>query len=268
MHVSVVVPVFNGAKTVCAALDSIVAQTFSDWDIVVVDDGSEDNTLILLQEYTRRCARIQVLQNVENKGLPTSLNRGWRHASGPLIARMDADDISTPDRLERQVGFLTANPEISVLGGAAEFVSASGHRIGLCRRPESHEEIAARMYWEIPFIHPSVMVRKAFYTEMGGYDESLVTTGEDNDLWLRGYRRFRYANLPAVLVRYTAVMKQSFKVDAERSYVLARAAVRERAIIPLLVAAPRPLLAHAARRLGVRLPNASNWPLAHESPNE
>lgn len=201
MHVTVVMPAYNGVAFIGNSVDSIISQTYHDWDPLVIDDGSTDGTLGLLRSAAERDSRITVIRNDLNRGIAASLNQGWRQASGELIARMDADDVSLPQRLEHQVGFMESHPEVDVLGTGAELVDRGGEALGLAFRPQQHEELARKMYKECPFIHPSVMVRRRFYEALNGYDEHLRRS-EDNDLWLRGYKRFRFHNLQETLIRY------------------------------------------------------------------
>src|SRR3954471_23282431 len=126
MKVSVLMAVYNGSDVVQAAVQSILTQTFSDWELLIVDDASTDGTLPLLRELAAKESRIKVICNDFNRGLAASLNTVWKLAKGDLLARMDADDVSMPERLERQVGFMEAHPEIAVLGTGAELVDKKG----------------------------------------------------------------------------------------------------------------------------------------------
>lgn len=218
-------PAYNVADSVDAAVQSIRRQTFTDWEMVAVEDGSTDDTFSRLRAAASREPRIQVLRNNRNRGLAVSLNRGWRHARGELIARMDGDDASVPTRLATQVAFLDAHPDVAVLGGLVEFVDEDGCSMGVGKRPETHEELVSKMYKEIPFLHPTVMMRRGFLEELDGYDERL-RRGEDVDLWLRGYRRFRFHNLQVPVLRYS-VPQPSWETVVWNAYALARSARRE-----------------------------------------
>lgn len=224
-RVSVVMPVYNVADSVDDAVESIRRQTFTDWEMVAVEDGSTDSTFDRLRAAASREPRIRVLRNDRNLGLAASLNRGWRHARGELIARMDGDDASVSTRLATQVAFLDAHPEVAVLGGLAEFVDQAGHSMGLGKRPQTHDELASKMYKEAPFVHPTVMMRRGFLLDLDGYDEHL-RRGEDVDLWLRGYRRYGFHNLQVALVRYS-VPQPSWETVVWNAYALARSARRE-----------------------------------------
>jgi hypothetical protein len=141
---------------------------------------------------------------------------------------MDADDISLPNRFEKQVAFLADHTEVDVLGTAQESVDATGKVLGYGYRPELHEELANKMYRINPMIHPSVMMRRSFLEALRGYDESeRLLRAEDADLWLRGYRRFRFHNLQEPLLRYRISLKPSMQTITGIAYAQLRAAYRE-----------------------------------------
>ena len=227
MHVTVLMAVYNDTGTVEAAVESVRAQTYPDWDLLIVDDGSTDKTPAILRRIAEQDKRITVLRNPTNRGLAASLNIGWRQARGELIARMDADDLCLPERLQRQVQFMTAHPEVGVLGTGAEFMTHDGRTLGHASRPRQHEELTRRILRENPFFHPSVMVRQSFYEAMDGYDERL-RRGQDYDLWLRGRHAFRFHNLAEPLIRYRARRRTSLKPSLWATYVMARTVCRER----------------------------------------
>ena len=217
---------YNEGERVRRAIESIQSQTYTDWDLLIVDDASTDSTPEILRELAAADQRISILRNPVNRGLAASLNLGWRMARGELIARMDADDISLPHRLQRQVAFMAKQSEVAVLGGGAELTDAAGHDLGRTLRPETHAELASRILRENPFIHPSVMVRRNFYEALGGYDESL-RRAQDLDLWFRGYRRFHFHNLREPLIRYCLRQQPTLRSIYWGTRVLARAVKRD-----------------------------------------
>ncbi|MBI5759479.1 MAG: glycosyltransferase family 2 protein [Planctomycetales bacterium] len=226
MHVTVLMSVFNRSSRVAAAIDSLLAQTYTDWDLMVVDDCSTDESPQTLAAYAARDPRITVLTNTKNEGQSASLNRAWQAARGPLMARMDDDDVSLPERFARQVEFLQGHPEVDVLGTAAEYVDQSGRSLGIVRRPESHADLAREIYHNVPVLHPTVMMRREVLDELGGYHPGL-RRAQDHDLWFRAYRRFTFRNLSEPLLRYTAPGRPSWPTIREGAYVLACAGWRE-----------------------------------------
>lgn len=253
MHVTVIMSVYNGALTLERAVVSIQKQSYHDWDLIIVDDGSTDETPILLRELAESDSRISVIHNLQNRGLAASLNIALRMSRGVLIGRMDADDISIPYRLEYQVDFLASHPQVDVLGGGAIEVDDAGCELGCTLRRESHEELVAHIYTENPFIHPTIVARRNFYETLGGYLED-TDGAEDYDLWLRGYRQFRYHNLQKPLIYYRRSLKPNMKRAKDSARVLLRAAYREGCLLTHGWYALRPIIATLLRQAGLYRP--------------
>ncbi|MDT0631199.1 glycosyltransferase [Rubrivirga sp. S365] len=200
-RVSVLMAVYNGEQYLAEALDSVLAQTLSDIEIVVVDDASTDGTAAILADYAARDGRLVVLRNEENRKLAASLNRGLAACRAPLVARADADDVNMPDRLEKQVAFLERHPEVGVLGSGFHRIGPGGEYLYSKGYAEDHETIRARQLFSGSLLHPSVVFRADVVRGVGGYDES-YWTAQDTDLWARLHDRTRFANLPDTLVHY------------------------------------------------------------------
>ena len=227
MLVTVLMGVHNNVDSVRSAIESIRQQSYLDWEFFIVDDASTDGTRTVLKRLAGEEPRITLVRNSVNRGLAASLNRGWRMAKGDLIARMDADDESLPDRLQLQVEFMGSHPEVAVLGGGAELIDETGCRLGLALRPEHHEELVRRILKENPLIHPTVMLRRAFLKTMGGYDDRL-RRAQDYDLWLRAYRQFRFHNLQRPLIRFRVPRSIPLQSILWGTFVRGRTARRER----------------------------------------
>jgi len=185
--VSILMPVRNEEQFLKAALASIKAQTFQEWELVVVDDGSTDGTAAILAAAAAD-RRIRVLQN-SGHGLVAALNRGLAACRGVFIARMDGDDISHPERLARQLKVFARSPETGLVAAAFRHFPRRGLKIGMLAYEEwqnsltSHEQIMADIFVESPFVHPGVMFRKKIIARLGGYRD--MGWAEDYDLWLR-----------------------------------------------------------------------------------
>jgi glycosyltransferase involved in cell wall biosynthesis len=216
--VSIVMGVFNEEKLIARALKSIINQTYIDWELIVVDDGSTDSSREIIKSYASQDNRIILVENKTNLGLAASLNSGISIARGKYIARMDADDESLPHRLERQTAFLDLNPNVDVLGTAAVYIDSRGHTIKKVFLAEWHEDILARMLRTCPVIHPSVMMRREFIEMMGGYDNS-TRRAEDHDLWLRARGMAKFHNLPEIHLRYLVSSKLMFVTIFDRVLV-------------------------------------------------
>jgi hypothetical protein len=227
--VSVVMSVFNGQVYLSEAIESILGQTFGDFEFVIVDDGSKDGTAEILAGYAGRDRRVRVVRH-ENKGRAASLNVGISMASGRYIARMDADDVAMPSRLQEQVDFLGLHPEVGLLGGTVEMVNAAGRVVHTARPPLEDEEIRSVMLRYNPMFHPAVVMRKEVVVASGGY-RTAFTESEDYDLWLRMSERSRLANLDKLLLRYRIHSSQASIRNLEhqtRCVLAARAAAMQR----------------------------------------
>jgi glycosyltransferase involved in cell wall biosynthesis len=228
--VSVVMAVYNDARSVRAAVHSILEQTFGDFEFVIVDDGSTDGSGAILEEMARADGRIRLLKNAKNLGQTPSLNRGIEMTSGRYIARMDADDLSLPERLARQVAFLNSSPEVGLLGARALIVNRRGKPLRALDYPTDDEGIQARLMVKSSFCHGAVMIRRAALEAVGMYRPAF-RLAQDMDLWLRISERSRVANLSDVLyhLRLTPASANVRRNAEQTAYVeLARRLARER----------------------------------------
>lgn len=200
-RVDVLIPAYNAAATLREAVESIRAQTLRDIRIVIVDDGSTDETPNLLAELARADDRIVVVTKA-NGGIVDALNEGLKHCAAPLLARFDADDISFPDRFERQVAYLDAHPECVAVGGGVEHMDEHGARLaGLPQpTPPSQADAAKAPALEPYIIHPFLMARRAAIEAVDGY--RYVPNSEDSDLYWRLAEQGALVNLPDVLGKY------------------------------------------------------------------
>jgi hypothetical protein len=199
--VSVVLPVYNGEPYLVEALNSILRQTFEDFELIAVDDASTDNSRSYLEEAARRDARVCIVDG-PGRGLVDALNLGLARARGEFIARMDADDVSQSTRFARQVEYLRANPQIAVVGSAITLIDATGKLIREIDYPLTPAEVDCFLIETgSALAHPAVMARRSALREVGGY-RSLFQHAEDYDLWLRLAEGHSLANLPDRLLRY------------------------------------------------------------------
>jgi glycosyltransferase involved in cell wall biosynthesis len=197
-RVSVVMSVYNGAAYLKAAIDSILAQTFADFECIIIDDGSTDTTKKIIRSYAD--SRIRLVEQT-NHGLVFSLNQGLKLARADLIARMDADDISLPERLTHQVAFLDAHPDHVLVGCGLSFIDAQGHELYPSPLLVNDPEIRLEMLVRCPFAHGSVMYRHEPALQAGGYRQA-AWPAEDYDLWHRLSAFGKFANLDSILFQY------------------------------------------------------------------
>jgi glycosyltransferase involved in cell wall biosynthesis len=212
--VSVVMPVHNGAGFLTAAIDSILAQSFTDFEFIIVDDGSDDATPEILARFAASDSRIHVTRQ-HRAGVANALNRGLAASSGSFIARIDADDIARPSRLARQLELLQAQPNVAVLGTAYELIDLQGATHGIRQMPTSAAEIHAGLLHGNYIAHPTVMMRRDAVVAAGGYRPAFVSC-EDYDLWLRLSESHELLNLDAPLLLYRMHPGQSAWRDADQ----------------------------------------------------
>lgn len=205
--VSVLMPCLNAEATVGEALESLAAQTLADFEVVIIDDGSTDNTLDIVHRWTDHDPRFRGSVRIGRGGLPAALNTGLRDCRAPLIARMDADDIAHPERLARQAAYLDAHPDAALVACRVEAFPAEVGREGLALYVDwmngllTDADIRREMFVESPLPHPGVMIRREWLDRVGGYRD--MGWAEDYDLWLRlMLAGARFAKLPETLLRW------------------------------------------------------------------
>lgn len=200
MKISVIMGIYNCGATLPQAIDSILAQTETDWELILCDDGSGDDTYAVAERYREQYPeKIVLLKNEQNMGLHATLNRCLEAAKGEFIARMDGDDISMPERLAVQLQYLQENPDMALVGTSCTFFDENGTwGWGSARRQPTKEDI----FYNRSFVHPTVMVRRSAYDAVGGYTVSRLTRrAEDYDLWCKLYEKgMQGYNLPEYLV--------------------------------------------------------------------
>ncbi|WP_448560768.1 glycosyltransferase family 2 protein [Trichothermofontia sp.] len=194
-------PVYNAERYVAQAVTSILNQTFSDFEFLIIDDGSTDRSLDILKEWAVKDPRIQ-LESCPNQGVARTRNRLLQRARGEFIAVMDADDISLPDRFALQVSFLQQHPEVVCVGGCHDLIDKSGRFLTSFKLPQTDAEIQiAALAGHGSICHPCAMIRRAALIEIGGYDER-YQSAHDLDIWLKLGELGQLANLEASILKY------------------------------------------------------------------
>jgi len=196
--VTVLMAVYNGGEYLKEAVDSILKQTYEDFEFLIIEDGSTDQSLKILKSYKDH--RIRIIQNSKNIGLIKSLNKGLKFANGKLIARMDADDISLPERFQKQIVFMKDNPEIGVCGTWLKTIGKTKKRV--CKSPLKHEDICAKMFWDSTIWHATVFIRKKILIENNIFYNENFKRCEDYKLWVDLAKVTKFANIPEVLYFY------------------------------------------------------------------
>jgi cellulose synthase/poly-beta-1,6-N-acetylglucosamine synthase-like glycosyltransferase len=217
--------VYNGGEYLRPAIDSILAQTFTDFEFIIVDDGSTDGSVDVVRTYTD--SRIRLYAE-PHRGFSASLNLGVKVGRGAFIARMDADDVSAPERIACQVGFLQAHPDIGLVGS---WLQVFGSKSGFVQKlPVSDGQLKLALSHDNPFGHGSIMLRRALLAEVGTYRSELYPA-EDFDLWLRISEREPVANMPVVLY--------SWRLHQTQMTSTVRAAMQAKVKLALILAVER-----------------------------
>ncbi len=210
--VSLILAVHNGEPKLKDSIDSLLQQTFMDFELVIVDDASTDATSEILREYAVRDSRIQIVTNEQNLGLTKSLNKGIVASRGTYIARMDAGDTSEPTRFAQQVAFLDAYPDYGLVGAWAYLINDASQRIGTMKYPTDDDSLKKMLIKHNGIVHSSVMMRRSLLDTAGVYNETWKYA-QDYELFLRLSQYTKIANIADYLVSYrmTAVSITSKK---------------------------------------------------------
>lgn len=223
--VSIIMGAYNEENTIAKCVESIIHQTYKNWEFIICNDCSKDRTEEMIESFCQQDKRIILLNNEKNMRLAASLNRCLETAKGKYIARMDADDESLPERLEKQVLYLESHPDVDCVGCNRLIFDENGN-IGIRKSLEyPSRDILKR---DTPFAHPTIMMKKTVYEKLGGYTVSRDTMrAEDLDLWIRFFANgFKGYNIQEVLYRYRESLgdlkKRSLKAAIETSKVYIR----------------------------------------------
>jgi glycosyltransferase involved in cell wall biosynthesis/SAM-dependent methyltransferase len=228
--VTVLMPVYNAGPYVAEAIESILQQTHRDFEFLIVDDGSTDDSLAILDRFAAQDSRIHLVK-LAHQGVAAALNHGLATAHGAIVVRMDADDVSRPERIAHQLAYLADNPDVAVVGTAIRGIDANGQPFTVTRYPTTPSEIEAGLQQGYSTLaHPAVAFRRDIVQAAGGY-RTAFNHAEDLDLWLRISERHRIANLPDLLVdlrSHGENVSRSRRREQALAGHLAKLAARER----------------------------------------
>jgi glycosyltransferase involved in cell wall biosynthesis len=231
--VSVLVPVYNTASYLRPAIESVLAQSYPHFELILIDDGSSDGSAAIALEYANRDARIRLLRNERNLGIVETRNRAFAEANpaSTYFAVLDSDDVCLPDRLRQQVEFMEANPDHALVGGHILVVDERGDEVGGRRYPTTYAEILKVITRYSPVAQPTVMIRRSALAAVGVYSERFPRC-HDYDLWLRMAAQFKIANLDAFTLKYRISPTQGkhvhlrdslkFTINVQRQWLLHR----------------------------------------------
>jgi len=198
--VSVIMPVYNGEKFLRDSIESILNQTYKNFEFIIVDDGSTDNSVRIIKEYQKKDKRIKLIENKKNLGASKALKIGLKNTKGFYYFRMDCDDISYKNRLEKELDFLEKNKDYVIVGSNLEIIDEDKKKIGYRFYPQENEEIKKTLIFKNPFAYSSTMIRLELLKKIF-YDEKYLYC-EDYDLWFKLLKYGKGKNLPDFLIKY------------------------------------------------------------------
>lgn len=210
--ISVVMSVYNGEYFLREAIDSILAQSFTDFEFIIIDDCSTDSSVDVINSYQDK--RIRLLRNEKNLRLPASLNKGIMASKGEYIARMDADDISLPNRFEKQVEYLDRHTDIVALGGSYQAIDKDGNNLYIHRAMKG-DRLEKYFLYPSPISHPTVMIRREIMMKHNLFYDEQYPSAQDYELWQRIHQKFRIDNLSDILLKYR-VQSNSISVTKKK----------------------------------------------------
>jgi glycosyltransferase involved in cell wall biosynthesis len=208
--ISIGMPAYNSETTLALAISSVLYQTFEDWELFIVDDGSADRTVEIARSF--KDPRIKVFSDGQHHGVTRRLNQSIHLSTGVYFARMDSDDISYPERLRKQMDYLEHHPAVDLVGAAIVLLTVNGKLHGKRIPPETHSAIVSRAHAGFPMAHPTYTGKLSWFRKYQ-YRES-ARRCEDQDLLLRSYRHSTFANVPEILLAY-----REDKIDLKKGLI-------------------------------------------------
>ncbi len=215
--VTVLMPAYNAEKYIGTAIESILNQTYKDFEFIIVNDSSTDNTLKIIEDYAKKDKRIKIISNKENQKIARTLNTGLMEAKGEYIVRMDADDWSYPDRIEKQVNFMMKNPSVVLSGGNMEICDKNLKKINTSNFPCSDEEIRKVILQYSPMVSPAMIWRRKISEEVGGFNAN--TMSEDYMFIMDMSSKGKVANLMDILIKYRVLDTSVSSTQMRRAHL-------------------------------------------------
>lgn len=218
--VSIVMPAYNAGDFLCPSIESILNQTYKNFEFIIVNDASTDETSKILNKYKKIDKRLKVIKNKINLGVSRSANIAINEAKGQFIARMDADDIATPDRIEKQVKFLIKNKRAVAAGGQCELIDKDGIKIGEKRFPTDFDHIKSMIFANVPLQQPSLMVNKKLLPKNFVWYDNNFSSAEELELIFKLFKIGEVRNLKDTILKYRIHSMNTSFVNPKRTFYL------------------------------------------------
>jgi len=216
--ISVLMPVYNAGEFLVEAIESILAQTYENWELICIDGGSKDNSLKILKEYAKKDPRIKLIKNGQHKGIGHSLNLAIPQAKGDYVARMDADDVSLSNRFEEQIKLLKENPNLVACGGQAEMIDKNGNVFAEKRFPTDPKKLRELIMKMIPLQHPILMARSYVFKKYR-YLENLPTA-EDVDMLFYLLSQGDLGNVDTIVYQYRKASNSNAYLNVKKTFYI------------------------------------------------
>lgn len=262
--ISVVMPVHNAAAFLEESIHSILQQSYTNFEFIIIDDASNDQSIQIINRYALQDTRIKIINLAHKSGVSLALNQGLNQAQGKYIARMDADDISIPSRISQQVDFMEANPQIDVCGSWAYAFKGSfknPESLRLCKTPIQHQELLIELHFKEGLyflLHPTVFIRQATLEKFNlRYNPLYSNLLEDRELWYRMSQLCRFANVAEPLVYYRLHPQQTTLVNQQTTKALEKKLIQKYSQNWIPQASPEELELHAQWQLKEYAPTRS-----------
>ncbi|MGF3141080.1 glycosyltransferase family 2 protein [Facklamia sp. P13064] len=221
-EITVLLPAYNAEDYIKDCIDSVLSQTYHSFDFLIIDDGSSDKTVEIIEKYND--SRMKLIKNERNLGIVETLNKGLNLIKTPYIVRIDSDDIMSKNKLEKQINFIKRNNHIAVLGTQAIHFNNDSKFIGFSRMPLSTKKIRTYLLFANPIYHPSVLINNYIFKENNFKYNKLYQGSEDQDLWIRIIEKYDIVNIPNYLLKYrinmsgiTQTLNKNRDIDKELS---------------------------------------------------
>lgn len=211
--ISVILPVYNGMPHLKQAVESIQEQSYKNFELIIVDDKSTDDSLPYIKKIKDK--RVKIIRNSQNLGIARSLNIAIKSSNGKYIARMDADDISVPQRLEKQLKFLQENKSISICGSYVYLINEKGKTIGSKKNPTGDHDIKKALNFYSPIVHPTFFGKASFFNELSGYNPNF-DNAEDYELLVRALNSYKMANVPEYLLQWRLWSRRRSRLNMKK----------------------------------------------------
>ena len=200
--ISIILPVYNSSAHLKQALNSILNQSYSNWELIAINDASTDHSQNILKSYAQKSPKIKIFSHTTNQGIARSLNKALKHAQGQYIARMDSDDIMLPNRLQKQLKYLLKHPQTIVVGGQCQLIDTQDKLIGKKTFPTNHQQIYQLAFIRSPLQHPAIMINTALLPKNFSWYHTDQVPAEDLDLYFRLFQYGKAANLSDTVIKY------------------------------------------------------------------